>query len=48
MQKIVRQREGWKKQPEGKLLINVDGSFREWRKAAVEQAWLVEIQMDHL
>jgi hypothetical protein len=28
MQKIIRQREGWKKPPEGKLLINVDGSFR--------------------
>lgn len=28
MQKIVRQREGWKKPPEGKLIINVDGSFR--------------------
>ena len=29
MRKTVRQREGWEKPPTGKLLINVDGSFRE-------------------
>jgi ribonuclease HI len=29
MKKFVKKREGWKKPPDGKLLINVDASFRE-------------------
>jgi ribonuclease HI len=29
MKKFVKQREGWKKPPNGKLLINVDASFRK-------------------
>jgi len=29
MKKSIKQREGWKRPPEGKLLINIDGSFRE-------------------
>jgi hypothetical protein len=29
MKKFVKKREGWKKPPDGKLLINVDTSFRE-------------------
>jgi hypothetical protein len=28
MRKTVRQRERWKKPPEGKLLMNIGGSFR--------------------
>jgi hypothetical protein len=28
MRKTIRQRERWKKPPEGKLLMNIDGSFR--------------------
>jgi len=29
MRKTVRRRERWKKPPEGKLLMNIDGSFRD-------------------
>jgi len=29
MKKSIKQREGWKRPLEGKLLINIDGSFRE-------------------
>jgi len=28
MRKTIRRRERWKKPPEGKLLMNIDGSFR--------------------